>query len=297
VHSIEVDVYRDTPSRNEGTAALAAVPTGPFPRFADARANGARLAGEPGSNTAPLVSVVIPTLNEADNLHHVLPRLAPEYEVVIVDGASTDGTIDVALELRPDAVVVEQEGRGKGDALVQGFRAAAGEIIVTLDADGSADSDEIPRFVEALLEGADFAKGSRYLEGGGSDDLTFLRSAGNRLLGGVTNLLYGTAYTDLCYGYNAFRRDCVPHLQGVGTGFEIETLMHVRAVNAGLKVVEVPSHESRRRFGNSNLRPFRDGFRILSVIVRERRRLGREQAAATRAVPPHAEPELHSVAP
>jgi glycosyltransferase involved in cell wall biosynthesis len=165
---------------------------------------------------------------------------------------------------------VEQEGRGKGGALVQGFMAARGEVIVTLDADGSADSAEIPRFVEALEAGAHFAKGSRYLSGGGSDDLTLLRSAGNRFLSAVTNILFGTAYTDLCYGYNAFRRECIPHFQGGGTGFEIETLMHIRAVQAGLTVVEVPSHESRRRFGNSHLRPFRDGFRILQVIVRER---------------------------
>lgn len=273
-----LDFACDPGSRNggrHGEAAPALTRLGePFPRMGRAAAKTKAVvqeaAGSRPVSLAPLVSVVIPALNEAENLRYVLPTLPQDYEIVIVDGASTDGTIEVALDLRPDAVIVEQDGRGKGDALVQGFMAARGEIIVTLDADGSADSAEIPRFIEALESGADFAKGSRYLSGGGSDDLSRLRSVGNRFLTAVTNILYGTVYTDLCYGYNAFRRGCIPHLHGGPTGFEIETLMHIRAVQAGLRVVEIPSHEARRRFGNSHLRPFRDGFRILCVIVRER---------------------------
>jgi glycosyltransferase involved in cell wall biosynthesis len=218
----------------------------------------------------PRVSVVVPTLNEAQNLPHVLPKLSASYEVVIVDGGSTDGTVAVALELLPDAVVVGQTRRGKGNALACGFAAASGDIIVMLDADGSARADEIPLFVEVLERGADFAKGSRYLEGGGSADITWLRTTGNRLFSLLVNVLFRTRYTDLCYGYNAFWSRCLPCLSVDCDGFEVETLINIRACKAGLLIVEVPSYEERRIHGTSNLRTFRDGFRVLRTIFRER---------------------------
>lgn len=217
------------------------------------------------------VSVVIPTLNEANNLPHVFAQLpAGLHEVVLVDGHSVDNTIDVARRLRPDIRVVLQARRGKGDALACGFSACTGDVIVMMDADGSTDPMEIPGFVAALAEGADFAKGSRYLPGGGSADLTWLRRQGNRFLSISVNLLYGTKYTDLCYGYNAFRRTCLDSLLVDCPGFEVETLINIRVTKLGLKVAEVPSFEGNRLSGNSNLRPIRDGFRILWVILRER---------------------------
>lgn len=218
----------------------------------------------------PSVTVVIPTLNEAKNLPMVLDRLAPEWEIVVVDGRSTDDTVGVVNHLRPYAKVVMQRGKGKGQALAQGFAAATGDIIVMLDADGSADPHEIPAFVAALLQGAQFAKGSRFLPGGGSADITLLRRAGNAVLGKLVNVLFGTRYTDLCYGYNAFWRDILPYLPVDCYGFEIETLINIRIARHGLKVVEVPSFEELRIHGESNLRTFRDGFRILRTIGRER---------------------------
>jgi glycosyltransferase involved in cell wall biosynthesis len=227
------------------------------------------------------VSVIIPTLNEAENLPHVLPKLPDSYEVIIVDGGSTDGTIDVARELCPRATIMSQTRRGKGEALACGFAASRGDVIVTLDADGSARVEEIPRFVNVLEWGADFAKGSRYLLGGGSADLTSLRSAGNRALNGVVNLLFGTSYTDLCYGYNAFWRRHIPALALDCDGFEIETLLTLRACGAGLVVIEVPSYEDARMHGVSKLRTFRDGYRVLRTILRERFRRGAPSAATS----------------
>jgi glycosyltransferase involved in cell wall biosynthesis len=215
------------------------------------------------------VSVVVPTLNEAENLPHILPFLRG-YEVIIVDGGSTDDTLAVAREHAPDALILRQTRRGKGNALMCGIEAAGGEIVVTLDADGSARPDEIARFVEALDAGADFAKGSRHLPGGGSADLTLIRSLGNRFLGLVVNVLFGTRYTDLCYGYNAFWTRHAHALAITCDGFEVETLLHLRAHAAGLAVVEVPSYEDERLHGTSNLRPFRDGMRIMRTILRER---------------------------
>lgn len=219
----------------------------------------------------PRVSVVVPTLNEAKNLPHVLGELPPGvHEVLIVDGNSTDDTVAVARRLVPDCVVLSQPGRGKGDALVHGFRHATGDIIVTLDADGSADPAEIPLFVGALLAGADFTKGSRAAVGGGSADLTFTRRLGNRTLGLAVNVLFRTRYTDLCYGYNAFWRRCLPHLAIDCDGFEVETLMNIRAAKARLRVAEVPSYERERIHGASNLHAVRDGLRVLRTILRER---------------------------
>jgi glycosyltransferase involved in cell wall biosynthesis len=221
----------------------------------------------------PRVSVVIPTLNEARNLPHVLAELPScVHEVVIVDGLSTDGTPEVAARVCPEAKIVFQTERGKGAALQAGFEAATGDILVMMDADGSADPDEIPAFVEALLHGADFAKGTRFREGGGSSDITRLRAMGNHVLSGTVNVLFRTKYSDLCYGYNAFWRHCLPAMSVDCAGFEVETLINIRIARAGLAIAEVPSFERDRMFGQSNLRTFRDGGRVLRTIVRERLR-------------------------
>lgn len=216
----------------------------------------------------PTVSVIVPTLNEARNLPYALWRL-PECvtEVVIVDGRSTDDTTIIAKHLRADVVVVEDKRKGKGAALQTGFEAATGDIIIMLDADGSADAGEIQRFVDVLVAGADFAKGSRFLPGGGSVDLTFIRSTGNKCLTAAVNLVCQTRYTDLCYGYNAFWRDCLEFVPVDVTGFEVETRLNMLVASSGLAVVEVPSHEFCRVHGSSNLHAIRDGLRVLGTII------------------------------
>lgn len=218
------------------------------------------------------VSVVIPTLNEAANLPHVFARLPFEelFEVILVDGHSSDDTIKIARALYPSVRVVLQDGKGKGNALACGFAAVRGDIVVMLDADGSTDPQEIPAYVNALYEGADFAKGSRFTDGGGSVDITPLRGLGNRFLNGTVNALFGTRYSDLCYGYNAFWSDVRPTLNVDCAGFEVETLINVRAAKAGLNVAEVPSLEHERIHGVSKLHPIRDGLRVLRTILKER---------------------------
>jgi hypothetical protein len=219
------------------------------------------------------VSVVVPAMNEAKNIGHVLKQL-PEglHEVILVDGNSEDDTIEAARSAYPEIRVLVQSGRGKGDAFRTGFAAVTGNLVVMLDADGSADPAEIPRFVEALEAGADFAKGSRFLPGGGSTDITGLRSLGNNVLSGTANLLHGTHFTDLCYGYNAFWARCLPFIALDVPGFEVETLINLRIAGAGMKITEVPSYELDRIHGESNLNTFRDGFRVLGTILSEARR-------------------------
>ncbi len=241
------------------------------------------------------VSVIIPARNEARNLPHVLAALPPGlHEVILVDGHSADDTVEVALRIRPDVKIVQQTRRGKGNALACGFAALTGDMVVLLDADGSADPGEIPDFVAALTTGADFAKGTRFDKGGHSHDITKLRRIGNAALNHLVNLLFRTRYTDLCYGYNAFWVHVLPVLEllpadqptAIGTptgssgmmrgdGFEIETLMTVRAAHAHLRITEVASIEKARMHGASNLRAIPDGIRVLRTILAEHRRLQR----------------------
>lgn len=248
------------------------------------RHKGPQMTGQANARDPwPRISVVIPTLNEARNIPHVFSLLPDNlYEVILVDGHSVDDTVAVARKLRPDVRVVMQTRSGKGNALACGFAAAGGDIIAMVDADGSADLAELPNFVQALLDGADFAKGSRFTPGGGSADITRLRSVGNRLLSGLVNILYNTTYTDLCYGYNVFRRSIIPALdldissppsKGPlwGDGFEIETLINIRVARIGLALTEVPSFEHARIHGVSNLSAVRDGLRVLRTILREYR--------------------------
>lgn len=249
----------------------------------------------------PTVSVIIPTRNEERNLAWVARHMpAHTHEIVIVDGGSTDGTVETARALWPDVRIIQQTRRGKGNALACGFHAATGDVIVMIDADGSMDPGEIPYFVEALRSGADYAKGSRFTTGGGSSDITALRAWGNRRLNGVTAMVHGTMYSDLCYGFNAFWKRLLPVLDldpGVageksgerlwGDGFEVETLINIRVHAAGVTIAEVPSFEHERLYGMSNLNTFRDGLRVLRTIGLERvvRRRHRDRLAQADRTP------------
>jgi len=217
------------------------------------------------------ISVVIPAHNEAKNLQYVLP-LIPLWvdEVILVDNQSTDNTVEVAQELLPTIRIANAHGgRGKGIALQIGFAAATGDIIVMMDADGSSDPKEMPRFIKALLSGAYLVKGSRFIDGGGSSDFTPLRRFGSRCLIGITNQLFGVHFTDMFCGFNAFWKDCLDFFDIDCPGFEIEALLHLRICKANLEIAEVPSFERARIHGTSNFRTFRDGWRVLGMILKE----------------------------
>ena len=236
------------------------------------------------SAEAMTVSLVIPVRNEARNIAWVLEQIADDVdEIILVDGDSTDATVITACSYRPDIRVVAQEGIGKGSALRTGFLAATCDLIVMMDADGSMSPQEIRHYVHFLRNGYDFVKGSRFIGGGGSLDITPFRRMGNRFLLAVFNTLYHGELTDLCYGFCAFHRRYLEHLDLTATGFEIEAEMTVRAMQAGLRIAEVPSLEMPRRAGKSNLHAIRDGWRVLDTVVAGRRR---ESSRPAKAAPP-----------
>ncbi len=275
----------------------------PLADRADTLTNGGTGNAFGAASAQPTVTIIVPAKNEAANLRAVLPTLPDVHEVILVDGDSVDDTVEAARSVMPDIKVVQQTRKGKGNALACGFNAATGDIIVMFDADGSADPAEIPAYVHALVNGADFAKGSRFIEGGGSDDITLLRHAGAAGLHMLVNLTFRQRFSDLCYGYNAFWTSLVPQLDLPdphadvpagemvwGDGFEIETVINLRMVTAGVTIREVPSVERLRMHGESNLRTFTDGFRVLRTILSERRRAfqGRRATPTTPAAPEQA---------
>jgi glycosyltransferase involved in cell wall biosynthesis len=218
------------------------------------------------------VGVVIPTLNEEKNIKDVISRVKclGLNNILVIDGKSTDNTRDVAQKL--GAKVVLQEGRGKGSAVRQVMRNnyITFDFLVLLDADGSMSPEEIPIFLKGLLSGADVVKGSRFLKGGYTYDMTPMRKFGNSIMMGVVNILWSTRFTDLCYGFIAFSKNSVEKMSPMlkAEHFEIETEIFLKAIDLGLNIKEIPSTEYQRKFGTSNLHSFRDGFKIFKTIFK-----------------------------
>lgn len=221
-------------------------------------------------NQEKKISVIIPTLNEVSNIKYVFPFI-PRFidEIIVIDGDSIDGTREEILKYRSNAKIVIYAIPGKGIALRKGFELATGDIVVMMDADGSHDPKELPSLIQPVLDGYDASKASRLLPGGGSDDFTLFRRFGNKVFITMVNKMYGANCTDLCYGYRAFKKDALRVMHCESDGFEIETEQSIRAIKAGLRVKEVPSFEAKRKYGNSRLNSFKDGWRILSLIISE----------------------------
>ena len=217
----------------------------------------------------PKISVIICTLDEEENLPYVLPKI-PEWvdEILLVDGHSTDRTVEVAKEICPMIKVLYQPGIGKGDAIKYGIKHGSGDIIVMLDADGATDPEEMHKFIDPLFNGYDFAKGSRFLNN--RPNMPLHRQFGNWVLVTTANILHGTRYTDICSGYNAFWKTAIEKIRLSSDGFEMEQEMNVKIKKAGLKVIEVPCQDKGRLSGTSKTQDLKQGLVDLITIVRER---------------------------
>ena len=213
------------------------------------------------------VSIVIPTLNEENNIRILLSQLdAKNYEVIVVDGNSSDKTVEIAGKF--GARVLHSE-KGKGEALRIGMAHAKGSIIITMDADLSHRISELNLLAEAIKSGYDICMGSRFIMGGGTDDMPIYRKLGNKFFVWLVNLIWGTNYSDLCYGYRSFRRDVIKKLKLESDGFGIETEISIKAAKKKLKVIEIPSYEKKRVHGEGKLRSVADGWTILKRILKE----------------------------
>ncbi len=219
----------------------------------------------------PLVSVVIPCLNEAENIarcvtgaRDALEKAGLDGEIIVADNASDDDSAELAR--RAGATVVQERRRGYGSAYMAGFDAARGRYIVMADADLTYDFEEIPRFVRELEEGADFVVGDRMdnIQPGAMPWLH--RYVGNPVLTRVLNLFYRTGVKDAHCGMRAVRRDILPRLDLRSTGMEFASEMVIRAAKENLEIRQFPI-EYHPRGGESKLSSFRDGWRHLRFLL------------------------------
>jgi len=216
----------------------------------------------------PYISVIIPTLNEQRNIGKVIDGVKQvlkdyDYEIIVVDKHSADNTVEIA---KAKGARVLYEDLGKGYALRKGFKNARGKILISMDADLSNRPNELRLLISGIETGYDVCMGSRFLTGGGSEDMPRFRRLGNKLFVMLVNLFFKSHYTDLCYGYRSLTRSAVKRLRLTSTGFGIETELGIKAKKEGLKVLEVPSFEKKRGYGAGKLNSFRDGYVILKTI-------------------------------
>ncbi len=216
------------------------------------------------------VSVVIPTLNEEDNIKKAIDGVSRQlckvsHEIIVVDGYSNDRTVAIARE---NGAIVLFDNVGKGSALIKGFMNARGSVIISMDADLSNRPIELRELIASIKSGYDISMGSRFIDGGRSDDISIIRQAGNKFFVFLVNAIFGSNYTDLCYGYRGFRKDILKDLDLKEMGFGIETEISIKARKKQLKTIEIPSYEKKRAAGTPKLRTVHDGLRILKTIIK-----------------------------
>lgn len=222
----------------------------------------------------PTVSVVIPAFNEESTIGDVILSVqaafglgSAPYEIVVVDDGSSDKTVVVASKYNV-RVVRNWRNRGKGVALRRGFESALGDIIVTIDADGSHDPRDIGKLLRSILGGADVVLGCRCLDGEGRGTTTSLNIFGNLLINFAIWLMTGKKVKDSQTGFRAFRKKVLEEFKVSAEGFQVETELTVKMLMNGNVVREVPITAKERTAGKSRLNPLVDGLKNLVVILK-----------------------------
>ena len=222
----------------------------------------------------PEVSIIIPAYNEEENVDDVLSRACKaaessslSYEVIFVDDGSTDRTKHLALG--HNVIILHHEkNMGKGVALKEGFAKARGDIIVTMDADGSHDPKDIPKLILPVLNGSSVALGTRFSSREGRESTTKMNLFGNTLINLSIRLMTGRRVTDSQSGFRAMKRSVVDQIKITTAGFQMETEFLIKALRNGCVMTEVPLDVRKRLNGRTHLKPFRDGIRILGELLR-----------------------------
>lgn len=224
--------------------------------------------------TSPKISVLIPAFNEEKNIEEVLNRtkaaletLELPHEIIVVDDGSVDRTTSLARKSNV-TVIKLQKNKGKGFALRKAFQSATGDILLTMDADGSHRPEEIPRLIIPLLNGADIVTGSRFngnMERGSTKKLHIL---GNNIFNFIIMVLTGKHITDSQTGFRAFKKKVMEEIKLFSKGYEVETELTMKTLKNGFKIHETPIAFDKRKNGNSHVSPLFDGIRILTTIFK-----------------------------
>ena len=224
----------------------------------------------------PLISVVVPAFNEEKNIgfvlkgvHRILENMGFLYEIIVVNDGSRDRTTEVAKEHNV-FLISNDENVGKGGALMAGFLRAKGRCVVTMDADGSHQPQDIPHLIHPILDSDDVevAIGSRFMDGIGKNSTTRLHLIGNKIINALILFLTGRYVCDSQSGFRAFKRDALGKLALSSSRYEIESEITIKMLKNGFRIREVPIKCRERRSGETRINSFRDGFRILKTILK-----------------------------
>jgi glycosyltransferase involved in cell wall biosynthesis len=208
-------------------------------------------------------------LNEIEAARVIVPQIRREWvdEIIVIDGGSTDGTVEYVQS--QGLKVHSQTSRGYGQGMLQGMQLAKGDIVIEFTPDGNALPEDIPRIVSKMQEGYDLVIASRYLGGTTSEDDDWLTAKGNWLFTTAVNILFWANYTDVLVGFRAFRRDRALRLGFNTPGLSWPCQSSIRFARAGLNVTEISAREPARIGGVRKMRPFRTGWEICTLIFRD----------------------------
>lgn len=224
---------------------------------------------------APLtVSIIVFEINEIDGMRAMMPQIDPAWydELIVVDGGSTDGTIEYCKEHGYNLFV--QTAKGVGGALNEAIQRVSGDIVVLYAPDGSFLTDRIPLMVQKIREGYDIVNVTRYGYGATSEDDTFFTNAGNRIFTGFVNVFFGRRFrfTDFLYTYVAFRRELVKEMAVDTTQITWTQILMLRSIRRGKRIVEIPGDEPSRIGGSVKVPKVKTAWTILTTILDEWRR-------------------------
>lgn len=228
-------------------------------------------------SAAPLkVSIIVFEINEIDGMRAMMPQIDPAWydELIVVDGGSTDGTIEYCKEHGYNLFV--QTAKGVGGALNEAIQRVSGDVVVLYAPDGSFLTDRIPLMVQKIRDGYDIVNVTRYGYGARSEDDTFFTNAGNRIFTGFVNVFFGQRFrfTDFLYTYVAFRRELVKEMAVDTTQITWTQILMLRAIRRGKRIVEIPGDEPSRIGGSVKVPKVKTAWTILTTILEEWRHKG-----------------------